>query len=277
MSIRTLSRRAGWLAAPLLLAGCVPLQPVPADPSNPIKTIAVLPLVNNTNDVGAPGYVREQFTRELQRHQYVIKPLPEVDQALKDQLGITLGSQLDLADAKQLGEALGVDGVFYGSLDEFNHKITGVYNVKRVRIRTKLVNCKTGQTVWKNGIGVKTILSTTSAGAAASVASTFQDAKETGEELKPLFGDTILAPWFELPKQQLPQGDSAGQDVGVAFAAALGEKLVTTAFKIPLAVETAAAVNILLNGSYQPDYLTPAVRVGAGGVPAGPGGAPPQR
>ncbi|MBM4122616.1 MAG: hypothetical protein FJ249_08490 [Nitrospira sp.] len=268
-----------WVAllACLVFAACVPLPPVPANPSNPIRTVAVLPFVNNTNDVEAPAYVREQFLKELGRHQYVVKPAAEVDQVLKDQLGITLGAQLDLTDPKQLGETLGVDGVFYGSLDEFNHKITGIYNVKRVRLRTKLVNCKTGKTVWKNGIGVKTVLSTTTAGAAASVASTVQDDKETGEELKPLFGDTILAPWYELPKQQLPQGESAGQDVGVAFAAALGEKLITTALKVPLAVETNAAVNILLNGTYQADYLTPAVRVGAGAVPAGPGGAAPQR
>lgn len=268
-----------WVAllACLVFAACVPLPPVPANPSNPIRTVAVLPFVNNTNDVEAPAYVREQFLKELGRHQYVVKPAAEVDQVLKDQLGITLGAQLDLTDPKQLGETLGVDGVFYGSLDEFNHKITGIYNVKRVRLRTKLVNCKTGETVWKNGIGVKTVLSTTTAGAAASVASTVQDDKETGGELKPLFGDTILAPWYELPKQQLPQGKSAGQDVGVAFAAALGEKLITTALKVPLAVETNAAVNILLNGTYQADYLTPAVRVGAGAVPAGPGGAAPQR
>jgi len=268
-----------WVAllACLVFAACVPLPPVPANPSNPIRTVAVLPFVNNTNDVEAPAYVREQFLKELGRHQYVVKPAAEVDQVLKDQLGITLGAQLDLTDPKQLGETLGVDGVFYGSLDEFNHKITGIYNVKRVRLRTKLVNCKTGKTVWKNGIGVKTVLSTTTAGAAASVASTVQDDKETGGELKPLFGDTILAPWYELPKQQLPQGKSAGQDVGVAFAAALGEKLITTALKVPLAVETNAAVNILLNGTYQADYLTPAVRVGAGAVPAGPGGAAPQR
>jgi len=86
---------------------------------------------------------------------YVIKPASEVDQILKDQMGITLGSQLDLTTAQKLGQALGVDGVFYGSLDEFSEKITGVYNVKRVRLRSKLVNCKTGETVWKNGIGIK--------------------------------------------------------------------------------------------------------------------------
>jgi len=269
---RRARRRVWWVAACLALTGCVPIQPIPPNPANPIRTVAVLPLVNGTNDVEAPAYVRQQFTTELERHQYVIKPLAEVDQVLKDQMGITLGSQLDLTNPKQLGETLGVDGVFYGSLDEFNHKITGVYNVKRVRIRTKLVNCKTGETFWKNGIGVKSVLSAGTVGAGASVIGSIQDIKETGEELTPLFGDTILAPWFELPQQHYQQSSEASA-AGAAFAAALGEKVLAKAFKIPLAVETQAAIGILLNGSYHPGgLLVPPVAVGPGGVPAGPGG-----
>jgi hypothetical protein len=261
------------LAGALCLTACLPLQPVPPNPSNPIRTVAVLPFVNNTNDVEAPAYVREQFTKELMRHQYVIKPLNEVDQALKDQMGITLGAQLDLTTAQKLGETLGVDGVFYTSLDEFSHKITGVYNVKRVRVRSKLINCKTGGTAWKNGIGVKSVLSAGTAGAAASVAGTLQDVKETGAELPPLFGDAVLAPWFELPKAGTRQ--DTGEEVGAAFAAALGEKILTKAMKAPLPIETQAAIDILLNGSYSyydANFGYRRVPAGLGAVPAGPGG-----
>lgn len=271
---QTPGRAPIWMAvaATVLAAACVPLQPVPPNPANPIRTIAVLPLVNHTNDVEAPAYVREQFTKELQRHQYAIKPLIEVDQTLKDQMGITLGAQLDMTTAQELGKTLGVDGVFYGSLDEFNHKITGVYNVKRVRLRTKLVSCKTGQTVWRNGIGVKSTLSAGKAGAAVSVAGTLQDAQEKGGDLPPLFGEDVPAPWFELPKVVLPK--DTGEEVGTAFAAALGERLVTTAMKMPLPAETQAAVGILLNGVYtyyDNNYAQRRVPAGLGGVPAGPG------
>lgn len=265
---------ASWwlLVISLSLTACVPLPPVPANPSNPIRTVAVLPLVNNTNDVGAPAYVREQFTRELGRHQYRIKPSNEVDQILRDQMGVTLGAQLDMTTPKQLGETLGVDGVFYGSLDEFSHKITGVYNVKRVRIRTKLVSCKTGVTVWKNGIGVKSALSAGKAGAAVSAVGTLQDTKETGADLPPLAGEPILAPWFELPKQVLPK-DTA-EEAGTALAVALGEKLITRAFNVPLFLETSAAINILLNGFYtyyDNNNHQYRINAGLGAVPAGPG------
>lgn len=264
---------AGLLVGCLTLMACVPLPPVPANPSNPIRTVAVLPLVNNTNDVEAPAYVREQFTKELQRHQYIIKPLLEVDQTLRDQMSVTLGTQLDMTTAQELGKTLGVDGVFFGSLDEFNHKITGVYNVKVVRLRTKLVDCKTGRTVWKSGIGVKSVLSAGTVGATASVVGTLQDAQEAGKELPPLFGEPVPAPWFELPKVVLSQ-DTA-QAAGTAFAAALGEKIMTKAMKMPLPMETQAAVNILLNGSYtyyDNNNQQQRVDTGLGAIPAGPGG-----
>lgn len=259
------------LAGLLSLTACVPMPMIPPNPSNPIRTVAVLPFANNTNDVEAPAYVRAQFVRELARHQYVIRPLNEVDQVLKDQMGITLGAQLDMTTAQKLGEAMGVDGVFYASLDEFNHKITGVYNVKRVRIRTKLVNCKTGATVWKNGIGVKSVLSAGTAGAVASGVGTLQDMKETGAELPPLLGDSILAPWFELPK--IASTQNTKEEVGTAFGMALGEKIFTTAMKAPLPLETQAAIDILLNGSYSyyENYQQRRINAGQGAVPVGPG------
>jgi hypothetical protein len=260
-----------WLAC-LSGTACLPLPMVPPNPANPIRTVAVLPFVNNSNDVEAPAYVREQFTKELMRHQYVIKPLAEVDQVLKDQMGVTLGSQLDLTTPQEIGKVLGVDGVFYASLDEFNHKITGVYNVKRVRVRSKLVNCRTGATVWKNGIGVKSVLSAGTAGAAASVAGTLQDTKETGAELQPLLGETILAPWFELPKVGTVK--DTGEEAGAALAAALGERILTRALKAPLPIETQATIDILLNGFYtyyDNNYRQHRLNAGQGAVPAGPG------
>lgn len=256
-----------------LMLACAPMPPVSSNPSNPIRTVAVLPLVNNSNDVEAPGYVREQFTKELQRHQYAIKPLIEVDQILKDQMGITLGAQLDMTTAQELGKTLGVDGVFFGSLDEFNHKITGVYNVKRVRMRSKLVDCKTGQTVWRNGIGVKSTLSAGTAGATVSVVGTVQDAQEKPGDLPPFFGEAVAAPWFELPKVILTR--DSGQDVGTAAAMAFGERILTKAMKMPLPVETQAAINILLNGTYtyyDNNNIQRQANVGLGAVPAGPGG-----
>ncbi len=259
--------RLVWLAAGLALlfvTACAPTLPsITRNASSPIRTVAVLPLVNNTNDVEGPAYVRDLFVAELGQFFYVIKPAKEVDQLLKDQMGVTLGSQLDMATPQKLGEVLGVDGVFYGSLEDFSEKITGLYNVRRVRVRSKLVNCKTGQTVWKNGIGVKqgtkaggsalssvpfVGLALSMAGSASSMASGLSDQDAA---LPPLLGEPVEAPWHELPEQ-------AG-NVEVNLLAGLAGKVVEKATKSPLNMEALTAVSILLKGYYYPggaDYQT---------------------
>lgn len=259
-----------WLVCWLALTACAGLQQVAPNPSNPIRTIAVLPFVNNTNDVDGPAYVRTLFAAELDHHQYVVKPLVEVDQILKDQMSVTLGKQLDMTTPKQLGETLGVDGVIFGSLDDFNHVMTGVYNVKKVRARVKLVNCKTGQTVWRNGIGVKSAQGTGKAGTAVTAVSAVADAKSAGDDLPPLLGDAITAPWFELPPIVI--GKDTGEDYGMALAATLGERILTRAMKAPLPVESKAVVGILVNGTWHDgNWQHQPVRVGSGAMPAGPG------
>src|SRR3989304_9234912 len=109
------------------LTGCaIPRPHVPPNLANPKKTGGVLPRVNQTNDVEAPEKVREMFAAKLPERCYVYKPIQEVNQILKDELGITLGSQLDMTNQKELGQKLGVDAVIYGTLFNFEEKTTGV-------------------------------------------------------------------------------------------------------------------------------------------------------
>ena len=210
--------------------------PVAPNASNPIRQVAVLPLVNNTNDVEGPGMVRTRVADEVARHAYVVKPMAEVDQTLKDQMGITLGSQLDMATPQKLGEVLGVDGVIYGSLEDFSHNVSGVANVKRVRIRTKLVNCKTGETVWSDGLGIRNV--------SGMMASSAKLVPNDDSELPPLFGTPIKAKWVDYASVSSAGG---GGLVGSAVAG-LGEKIATKAFKVPLYEETYAAVRGVLKG-----------------------------
>lgn len=124
----------------LIAAGCVPMRPMVAyNPSNPVRTIAVLPMVNHTNDVETPEKIREEFEKELAYLGYRSKPIPEVNRILKDELGITLGKQLDLTSPEELGKKLGVDAVIYGALFDFDEKTTGVLDIRRVKMGFKMV------------------------------------------------------------------------------------------------------------------------------------------
>ncbi|HKZ46815.1 MAG TPA: GNA1162 family protein, partial [Thermodesulfobacteriota bacterium] len=140
----------------LWMSGCaIPRPHIAPNPANPIKTVAVLPMVNNTNDVEAPEKVREMFAAKVLERCYINKAVGEVSQILKDELGITLGSQLDMTNPQELGKKLGVDAVIYGTLFNFEEKTTGVLNIRRVRAGFKLVDIKTGQVVWGRGQGIK--------------------------------------------------------------------------------------------------------------------------
>lgn len=120
--------------------GCAPMKPRTIfNPSNPIKTVAVLPVVNNTNDVEAPEKIREVFEKAVSDLGYKSKPLAEVNKILKDELGITLGKQLDQTNPVELGNKLGVDAVIYGALYDFDEKTTGVLDIRRVKVGFKMV------------------------------------------------------------------------------------------------------------------------------------------
>ncbi|MFO0775109.1 MAG: DUF799 family lipoprotein [Nitrospiraceae bacterium] len=253
----------GHVALGFSLAACSDFaQTIPTNPSNPIQKVAVVQLVNNTNDVDAPGYVRKYLAEEMGRHAYVVKPIPETDQLLKDQMGITLGKQFDMATPQQLGETLGVDGVLYGSLEDFSHSVMGVGNEKRVRVRAKLVNCKSGETVWSNGIGIVS----GSGGQVGKAAGSLLD--DSAKELPPLFGTPIQAPWVEHRSGGLSSmGGKAGLIAGAVGG--IGEKVVTGAMNVPLYAETKEAVRGVLHSiPTGPGNVQPIVDAAAAAAPS---------
>lgn len=142
------------LGVSFVLGACAKLPP--PDPNNPIAKVAVLPMRNNTNNLYAPDWIRSSFNDAVPTRYYSTLPLSAVDQNLKAKIGLSLGAQLDIDNpgpvtptSQKLGEALGVDGLFYGSLDEFSNFVTGVYNKYNIKVRFKLVNAKTGAVVWE--------------------------------------------------------------------------------------------------------------------------------
>lgn len=214
----------------------------PPDYSNPVYTVAVLPFYNATNDVNGPKMIREEFFKRLQHRNYSVMPLKETEGILLNQMGITLGSQLEMTDAKELGTVLGVDGVVFGYVLNFEDITTGLYNVKRVRAGFKLVDTKTGRVIWSDGQGVKSILAGSDAGAGMTI---LKEARGNGlDEYKTIQGlDEIsgLEDW-----QIIRAG--ATKKVEEAAAIALGEKLLTKALGLHLRLESDTMLNMVMNG-----------------------------
>jgi len=261
-----------WLACWLMTA-CSALDSmylrVAPDPGNPIRTVAVLPLINNTNDVAAPQHIRDELIARLQALQYAVQPVLQTDQILRDQLGITLGRQLDLATVQQLKAALGVDGLVFGVLDDFSTKVFGLLTEKRARARASLVNASSTAQMWASGAGVIGRIRVTggTAGKVAAgfeAASRFEAAKESAEQAQKTAGgqsvgklpgglDRVPAPWFTIPTVEIgeePTGENKakkeGGNVGAGLMVGLGEQLIEKAAGKPLYQEVRLMLNLLL-------------------------------
>ena len=206
----------------LLLAGCggMPRMGPTADPTNPIKRLAILPLRNDTTDVEAPEFVREKLITAFQRRLYMVQPLEETDLILRDELGITLGGQLEMASVGELREALQVEGLLFGTLMDYGETTTGLVNVRKVRGKFKIVDTATESVFWENGIGVKT--QDTSGGLAGSLTGALANAGGRDEEV----------PWVVI------ESTSSNRSLLDGLAAGLATKLVSKALGVHLERET---------------------------------------
>lgn len=221
-----MSKRFGRLilliAAVTVVAGCtLPQIPLPTDPRNPLKRVALLPMKNDTDDVDGPTIVREKMAEALRKKSYIVMDLKESDQILRDRMGINLGGQLELTTPQKLGETLGVEGVLYGTLLDFDETTTGLYNAKKVRGIFKLVNTANGQTYWTRGLGVKTEQGTSGAASGlVKLGARAADAKEKE------------APWVLL------QSTTTNQSTKDSLIMGLGAKLLSKAVGIHLEYES---------------------------------------
>jgi hypothetical protein len=218
------------LGAAALLGSCATVHrrhvPVYFDARNPIKRVAVLPIKNDTTDVDAPELIRKKMIQALEDRSYVVKAVKETDEILRDQMGITLGGQLDLTTPQKLGELLGVEGVLYGTLMDFDETTTGVVGVRKVRAKFRLINAASGQVVWERGLGVRSETHMQGrSGSLATVISRAADAKDKD------------VPWITIESTSTNQSN-----VGQAFAVEMGVKLLSKAIGIHLEYESSEMV-----------------------------------
>mgnify|MGYP001561065334 CR=1 FL=1 len=227
----------------VMLSACIPTKVIPVNPSNPIYTVAVLPAYNASNDIDGPQMVRELVQEQIPRWHYNAKPLAEVDQILRDQMSVTLGEQLETATPQTVGSTLGVDGLIYIYILNFDDKVTGLYNVKKVRAGVKLVDAKTGKTVWAKGQGVKgEITSGGLLGTAVSVAAKVMDAREGLDEFKTINGIQDipnLDNWKLIYQRQ--------ESLQNALIMSIGSKVVGAATKTHLKFESGQMLTLVMD------------------------------
>lgn len=113
-----------------------------------IKKVAVLPFENLTEDRSAGDKLQKIFLVELLSLQVfdVVEP-GQVTKVLKTE-NIAGPDALSPADLKRVGEALGSDGIFIGSVVDFEESRIGATPAPLVTIQLRLIETQTGATVW---------------------------------------------------------------------------------------------------------------------------------
>ncbi|OGR68383.1 MAG: hypothetical protein A2081_02210 [Elusimicrobia bacterium GWC2_61_19] len=135
----------------LLAAGCAgkaaylvsPALRTAADPR-----VAVLPFDNQSTDIGAPDVMRKLAEEGFAKRGYQPLPAEEVDAKLAS-LGVSEGGQLPGVKPEALGQALGVDLLVYGDVEDFTFQNLGYLIRKAVVLRVKVVSAGTSETLYE--------------------------------------------------------------------------------------------------------------------------------
>ena len=112
-------------------------------------------MANETNDLDGPVFVRRLLVELLAVRGFNLIPGAEIDDRLKAQ-GFTDGGQLKAATPQKIGEWVGADALFYGTLEEFNYINVGYYAQRTVKIGASLVDARTGEKLWETEQGYST-------------------------------------------------------------------------------------------------------------------------
>lgn len=136
----------------LMLTGC---QTTPPDYTNfrqhHPRSILVLPPLNESVAVEATYGYLSTVTMPLAEMGYYVYPVAVVDQFLKEN-GMPTAGEMHQVPLSKICEVIGADAVLYITVEQYGSKYQVINSATIVRARAKLVDTKTGLTLWE-GVG----------------------------------------------------------------------------------------------------------------------------
>jgi hypothetical protein len=146
----------GMLAGLLALTGCVTNKPY--DYTNfrahPPRSIVVLPPINQSTDIRGTYSYLSTVTRPLAEMGYYVFPVAEVDALMKEN-GLPTAGEMRAVPLDKIGEIIGADSVLYVTLKKYGSKYEVISSVTTVAADAKLVDVKTGITLWEGSAVVQ--------------------------------------------------------------------------------------------------------------------------
>lgn len=116
----------------------------------PPHTVAMLPLANQSKDEAAALDGRFLFNAALEDRGYTALPLGKIDEILSSQFDVNDSAGLAGKDPVKLAGGLGVDALIYGTVVKSKAQNIGVYQNNEIQLAFKMVDGRTGRTMWED-------------------------------------------------------------------------------------------------------------------------------
>jgi len=135
----------------LILAGCATNRAMvdyTAYKESRPRSVVILPPVNESPDVKATYSMLSQMTYPLAEAGYYVFPVAVVDETFK-QNGLTNANDIQNVPFKKLREIFGADAALYVTVNQYGTTYVVVDSATVVNVSAKLVDLKTGNTLWE--------------------------------------------------------------------------------------------------------------------------------
>ena len=149
MNSRTLGAILASTLGLLLVTGCATKAPYDYSAlkeSRP-RSIVVLPPINLSPEIPATYSVLSYVTRPLAEAGYYVMPVTLVAEAFKEN-GMTEPTDMHGTSAEKLKEIFGADAALYITISKYGTVYQVVQSASVVAAQAKLVDLKTGKTLW---------------------------------------------------------------------------------------------------------------------------------
>lgn len=113
------------------------------------KSILVLPPLNESADVNASYSLLTTTTRPIAEMGYYVFPIAMVDQFMKEN-GLTVAGEMHQAPLAKLRDVFGADAVLYLTVLSYGSKYQVIATNTVVKCRGKLVDARSGATLWED-------------------------------------------------------------------------------------------------------------------------------
>lgn len=145
----------GLAASAMVLTGCVTK---PYDYTNfrahPPRSLLVLTPLNESTDVRATYGYLSSVSRPLAEMGYYVYPVAVVDQFMKEN-GMPTAGEMQQIPLDKIRDIFGADAVLYLKVKNYGSKYRVITSTTIVSAEGKLVDVKTGETLWQGSAVVE--------------------------------------------------------------------------------------------------------------------------